>query len=309
MNSTRLSQSPRDACQATNQHYELPAEYFAAFLDRKLRYSSGWYSSPDTTLDEAQTAKLRFVAGELGVSGGETVLDIGCGWGSLLMFFAADYGCTVTGITPSAAQAEYVTELAAEFGVRKRVTVIHGSFDEVAVPSSFDCVSMLGSIVHMPNRIGVLRKAYGLLNRGGALYVSETCFRNKDIYRELADRPGTRHVTEGIFGFGDMVPLSALVAAIEDAGFSLSGLTDLTAHYQRTIDDWQKRAVVNRATIERVVPGSYDSLIKYLQTANTGWGSTTRHYAISARKVRPEPRAERSSAEDLSAFVNQIRKA
>ena len=286
MSLTELSPSPHDACQATNQHYELPAEYFAAYLDSRLKYSSGWYSSPATTLDEAQTAKLRFVARQLGISGGETVLDIGCGWGSLMMLLATDYGCAVTGITPSATQAQYVTDLAAELGVRKRVSVIHGSFAEAEAPTGFQCVSMLGSIVHMPNRTSVLRKAYGLLNRGGALYVSETCFRNKDIYREFSGRPGTRHVTEGIFGFGDMVPLSTLVAAIEDVGFSLSGLTDLTAHYQRTIDDWQKKAVANRATIEQVSPGSYQPLIKYLQTANAGWGYTTKHYAISAAKSR-----------------------
>lgn len=283
---TGLAPSPRDACQATNQHYELPTEYFAAYLDRRLKYSSGWYSSPATTLDEAQTAKLRFVARQLGITGGEAVLDVGCGWGSLLMFLAADHGCTVTGVTPSAVQAAYVTALAADLGLHRRVTVIHGSFDEVAVPASFDCVSMLGSIVHMPNRTGVLRKAYGALKRGGALYVSETCFRNTGAYLEFAGRPGTRHVTDGIFGFGDMVPLSALVAAIEDAGFSLSGLTDLTAHYKRTIEDWEKRAAANRATIERVRPGGFDPLIRYLQTANAGWGYTTKHYAISARKAR-----------------------
>ena len=286
MSLTELSPSPHDACQATNQHYDLPAEYFAAYLDSRLKYSSGWYSSPATTLDEAQTAKLRFVARQLGISGGETVLDIGCGWGSLVMLLATDYGCAVTGITPSVTQAQYVAELAGELGVRRRVTVIHGSFAEAEVPAGFQCVSMLGSIVHMPNRTSVLRKAHGLLNRGGALYVSETCFRNKDIYREFAGRPGTRHVTEGIFGFGDMVPLSTLVAAIEDVGFSLSGLTDLTAHYQRTIDDWQKKAVANRATIEQVAPGSYQPLIRYLQTANAGWGYTTKHYAISATRSR-----------------------
>jgi cyclopropane-fatty-acyl-phospholipid synthase len=289
MSRTGLSPSPQDACQATNQHYELPAEYFAAYLDPRLKYSSGWYSSPATTLAEAQTAKLRFVARQLGISGGETVLDIGCGWGSLLLFLATEYGCAVTGITPSATQAQYVAELAARLGARDRVRVIHGSFDEVEVPAGFGCVAMLGSIVHMPNRTSVLRKAYGLLNRGGALYVSETCFRNQEIYREFTGRPGTRHVTEGIFGFGDMVPLSTLVAAVEDAGFSLTGLTDLTAHYRRTIDDWEDRAVANRATIERVAPGQYQALIKYLQTANAGWGYTTKHYAISAGKVRLGP--------------------
>jgi cyclopropane-fatty-acyl-phospholipid synthase len=289
MSVTSLTPSPQDAWQTTNQHCELPAEYFAAYLDRRLRYSSGWYSRSVTTLDEAQTAKLRFVADQLGLTGSEAVLDVGCGWGSLVMFLATNYGCAVTGVTPSATQAAYVTALATEFGVRDRVSVIYGSFDEIAVPARFDGVSMLGSIVHTPERTEVLRKAYGLLNRGGALYVSETCFRNNDVYREFAARPGTRHLTHGIFGFADMVPLSTLVAAIEDAGFSLSGLSDLTAHYKRTIEDWEARAGANRATIERLSPGSFDPLVKYFQTANAGWGYTTKHYAISARKARLGP--------------------
>ena len=133
MSLTDVGPSPHDACQATNQHYDLPAEYFAAYLDSRLKYSSGWYSSPSVTLDEAQTAKLRFVARQLGISGGEPVLDVGCGWGSLVMLLATDYGCTVTGITPSATQAKYVNELAGELGVRKRVRVIHGSFAEAEV--------------------------------------------------------------------------------------------------------------------------------------------------------------------------------
>jgi len=81
---------------------------------------------------------------------------------------------------------------------------------------------MLGSIVHMPNRTAVLHKAYGLLRRGGSLYLSESCFRDRATYDEFSRRPGTKHVTEGIFGFADMVPLSTLAEAVETAGFSLN---------------------------------------------------------------------------------------
>jgi cyclopropane-fatty-acyl-phospholipid synthase len=271
---------------ATNQHYELPTAFFAAYLDRRLKYSSGLYQSPGATLDQAQTAKLHFVARQLGAVPGYRVLDIGCGWGSLALFMAAEYGCQVTGITPSATQAAYITEQAKELGVPDRVRVECGSFTDMRLGGRYDGVSMLGSIIHMPDRAGVLEKVRGLLSRRGVLYLSESCFRNWRTYEEFSARPGTRHVTESIFGFADMVPLSALVEAVESAGLGLTGLTDLTAHYLRTTNDWEKRAAANRAAIEEAAPGMFAPLIRYLQTASAGWGYTTKHYALTATRSR-----------------------
>jgi cyclopropane-fatty-acyl-phospholipid synthase len=275
--------------QATNRHYELPTEFFAAYLDRRLKYSCGLYQHPDAGLDEAQTAKLHFVAERLSVMAGDRVLDIGCGWGSLILFMAAEYGCRVTGVTPSAVQAAYIAGQAEKLGVADRIRVELGSFGDLELSGRYDAVSMLGSIIHMPDRAFVLEKVKGLLRRGGMLYLSESCFRNWRTYQEFAARPGTRHVTEEIFGFADMVPVSALVEAVEAAGLSLTGLTDLTAHYHRTIADWETRAAANRDAIERAAPSMFDPLIRYLQTANAGWGYTTKHYALTAAKVRLGP--------------------
>ena len=69
---------------ATNAHYDQEAGLFAAFLDRTLKYSAGLFDGGDKSLDDAQRDKLAFVASQLGLSGGETVLDIGCGWGALI---------------------------------------------------------------------------------------------------------------------------------------------------------------------------------------------------------------------------------
>jgi len=281
--------SPREAFQATNKHYELPAELFALYLDERLKYSAGLYAGENTGLDEAQTAKLHFVAGQLGLRGGEELLDVGCGWGSLILFMAKEYGCRATGVTPSGPQAEFIRERARELGVAELITVRPGSFADTDVPGQFDAVTMLGSIVHMPDRTAVLRKAHDLLRRNGSLYLSESCFRDHAKYDEFSRRPGTVHVTESIFGFADMVPLSVLVAAAESAGFSLTGLTDLTAHYHRTIEQWEQRVHENRDRVEEVAPGMAEPLIRYLQTANAGWGYTTKHYALSARKSRMGP--------------------
>ena len=275
-----------EARRATNRHYELPTAFFAAYLDRRLKYSSGLYQHPDTTLDDAQTAKLHFVAERLGLRAGSRVLDIGCGWGSLILFIAAEYGCRASGVTPSATQAAYIAERAGELGVADRIHVELGSFSDLSLDGGYDAVTMLGSIVHMPDQGDVLAKVAGLLRRSGVLYLSESCFRNWPTYQEYNSRPGTRHVTEEIFGFGDMVPLSVLVEGVERSGLSLTGLTDLTPHYQRTIAHWEERAAANRDKIEAAAPGMFDSLLRYLQTANAGWGYTTKHYALTAAKVR-----------------------
>lgn len=281
--------SSEEARRATNRHYELPTAFFAAYLDRRLKYSSGLYQNPDVTLDEAQTAKLHFVAQQLSLPEGGQVLDIGCGWGSLILFMAAEYGCRATGVTPSATQAAYITARAEEMGVADRIQIELGSFLDLHLDGRYNAVTMLGSIIHMPDRAAVLRKVKGLLPRAGTLYLSESCFRNWSMYQEFSGRPGTRHVTEGIFGFADMVPLSALVQTVESVGLSLTGLTDLTADYDRTIADWQTRAIANREEIEKAAPGMFDPLIRYLKTARAGWGYTTKHYALTAAKVRLGP--------------------
>lgn len=284
-----MTVTPEQARTATNRHYEQAPEYFAAFLDARMKYSSALYLDAATSLEDAQTAKLHFVARQLGITAGGRLLDIGCGWGSLILFMAAEYGCQVTGITPSGPQAELISSRANEWGIGHLVSVRVGSFTSVEIDGSYDYATMLGSIVHMPDRRAVLAKTYRALRQGGRLYLSESCFRNAEIYAEFTGRPGTRHVTDSIFGFADLVPLSTLVSAIEDAGFSLTGLTDLTAHYRRTIEEWERRARANRDRIEAVAPGSFEPLVTYLQTANAGWGYTTKHYALTAERSRLGP--------------------
>jgi cyclopropane-fatty-acyl-phospholipid synthase len=281
-----MTAGPAEAVRATERHYSLPPEFFAAFLDERLKYSSGLYRDPGVTLDQAQTDKLRFVAGELGLTGGERLLDVGCGWGSLVLFMAQEYGCAVTGVTPSPVQAAYIADRARAAGLAGLVSLQVGSFSDLSITERYHAATMLGSIVHMPDRVDVLRTVYRLLHRGGRLYLSETAFRNADVYREFADRPGTRHVTETIFGFADMVPFSVIVAAAELAGFSLTALHDLTAHYRMTLDDWERRAVTNRDRIEAVTPDMFEPLVRYLRTANAGWGYTTKHYGLVASKSR-----------------------
>jgi cyclopropane-fatty-acyl-phospholipid synthase len=271
----------------TNQHYDLDPDVFALFLDPLRKYSCGLYESPDDTLAVAQQRKLRFVAGRLGIVGGERLLDVGCGWGSLVLFMAREYGCRTTGISPAPRQHDFITARAAELGLAGLVSTQVGHFEQVSLPEGrFDAVSMLGSIVHMPDLDAVFGRARRMLRRGGSLYVSESCFRSGVTRDSFGKRPGTQFVAESIFGWGDLRPLSALVAGAENAGFAIAAVDDLTAHYHRTIEDWLARIRAARPRIEELAPGYAAELERYLEIANAGWGYTTKHYALTCRNVR-----------------------
>jgi cyclopropane-fatty-acyl-phospholipid synthase len=286
--------------QDTNLHYDQDPELFGLFLDPLRKYSSGLYESPDDTLAIAQERKLRFVARRLGIAGGDgegvhgvppdggaTLLDVGCGWGSLVLFMAAEYGCRATGISPAPRQHAYIAERAKALGVAGLVHTEAAVFEHASLPPrTFDAITMLGSIVHMPSLDGAFDKARHLLRRGGTLYVSESCFRSNAAREAHGTRAGTRFVRDGIFGWGDLRPLSALVQAAENAGFAIIAIDDLTAHYRRTIEDWLSNIRRNRPRIDDIAPGYAADLERYLEIANAGWGYTTKHYALTCRNSR-----------------------
>ncbi|MCU1648768.1 MAG: class SAM-dependent methyltransferase [Nocardia sp.] len=271
----------------TNQHYDLDPDIFGQFLDPLRKYSSALYESDSDSLELAQRNKLRFVARRLGLNGGEELLDIGCGWGSLILFMAQEYGCDTLGISPAPRQHEYIAEQAAARGVTNQVRTRVGHFEQLTLPdASVDAVTMLGSIVHMPDLDEVFRRARAVLRRGGSLYVSESCFRNAAARKAFDEREGTEFVRSDIFGWGDLRPLSDLITAAEDAGFSIASVDDLTNDYRRTIDHWIDNVDIAAERIDAHQPGLAAKLRYYLEVANAGWGYTTKHYALVCRKTR-----------------------
>ncbi|MFC4943072.1 SAM-dependent methyltransferase [Pseudonocardia sp. GCM10023141] len=271
----------------TNQHYDLDPAVFEQFLDPMRKYSAGRYLSESDDLATAQRHKLRFVAERMGITDGERVLDIGCGWGALTLFMAQRYDCTVTGVTPAPRQRDHIVATAAQRGLADRVTVHNGGFEEfTAAPGSFDAAAALGSVIHMPDLPAVLARARRLLRRGALFYVSESCFRTAAIQEEFDARPGTGFVRNAIFGNGRLRPLSELVAAAESAGFAVAAVDDLTDDYRRTIEAWIANVTDATDRLDAIEDGLAEQLTHYLEIANAGWGYTTKHYGLTLRNAR-----------------------
>jgi cyclopropane-fatty-acyl-phospholipid synthase len=275
-----------EAAEATNIHYEQPAELFEAFLGRHMKYTCALFSGAGDSLDDAQEAYLRVIARQLGLSGGERVLDVGCGWGSLTQFLAGQLGCRVVAVTPSRVQAGYVLRRAAGAGTASLVRVETGPFQAVALPErSFDAVAMVEVIEHLPEHREPLGKAYRLLRPGGRLFLSASCYRSRADKEEFESRPASMHAL-GLYGFTAMSPLSQLLSELEDAGFSIAGLIDTTAHYGPTMDHWERGIDRHRDLMEAVRPGFADELVRYFDTARASWGYTAKHYAVTAVRSR-----------------------
>jgi cyclopropane-fatty-acyl-phospholipid synthase len=272
---------------ATNRHYDLDPEIFAGFLDPLRKYSSGLFDADTATLEQAQRRKLSFVAGQLRLLGGERVLDVGCGWGAVLIYLAQEYGCHTHGISPARRQHEFIEGRRGELGLDRLITTEVTSFERYRPePGAFDAVTLLGSVVHMPRLGEVFAKIRTALRRGGLLYLSESCFRSEAVRKACDDRPGTEFVRRGIFGSGHLRPLSELVAGAESAGFSVRAVHDLTGDYRRTIECWMDNLRAASGRLDAHADGLTEQLLRYLEIANAGWGYTTKHYALVCAKTR-----------------------
>ncbi|TDD81746.1 SAM-dependent methyltransferase [Actinomadura rubrisoli] len=268
------------AAEATNRHYELPPEVFGTFLDRRTKYSCALYPTGTETLDEAQEAKLRFIADLLGLDGGERVLDVGCGWGAITLYLSS-LGCRVTAVTPSRVQAGHVRAAARLARVADRVEIRCGGYQDLGLGDRrFDAVVMEEVIEHMPEHGGPIAKAYRELRRGGRLYVSASCYRSRGVRAEFASRPASRRAVE-LYGYTAMAVASELVGHLEDAGFSVCTLTDLTAQYGITMREWHRRI--------RAGSGLDDVTLRigdFFDATLAAWGYTAKLYALTAVRSR-----------------------
>jgi len=272
---------------ASNLHYDQDPRIFELFLDSSMKYSSGLYRTPGDSLEKAQRQKLDFIAENLGATPQSTILDVGCGWGSLVVHLAQEVGCRVVGVTPAPAQARYVRRRLERAGAAERAEILVSPFERLEFRDrSFDGVSFVGSIVHLPDKAGALAGCFSACRPGAAVYLSETCFRSRKIQEKFDQRPGTQFIRDEIFGQGELIPLSQYISYFEQAGFSLAGLHDLSRDYHRTIEQWRENARRNREALEAIEPGILDRLERYFDVANAGWGYTSKQYAIVARRRR-----------------------
>ncbi|HET8648886.1 MAG TPA: cyclopropane-fatty-acyl-phospholipid synthase family protein, partial [Gemmatimonadales bacterium] len=239
---TRRHSRTRDAA-AIRSHYDVGNEFYQLWLDRRMVYSCGYFPTGQEDIHQAQEAKLDLICRKLRLKRGERLLDIGCGWGGLIMFAAEHYGVDATGITLSPAQAELGTERFAQAGLADRCRIEVRDYRTLG-DEQFDKVASVGMCEHVGHhRLGeYFHSAWRALKPGG-LFLNHCITQG----RQTAGRLGRRLWREGsftnrfVFPDGELPALTWLVEAADAAGFEPRDAESLREHYARTLRWWVAR--------------------------------------------------------------------
>jgi cyclopropane-fatty-acyl-phospholipid synthase len=230
-----LRHSKRRDAQAISHHYDVSNTFYEWVLGPSMAYTCACYPSADATLEEAQFHKFDLVARKLALRPGMRLLDVGCGWGGMVMHAAREYGVRALGVTLSKQQAEWAQKAIAEAGLSELAEVRHLDYRDVT-ESGFDAVSSIGLTEHIgkANLPSYFSFLYGKLRPGGRLL-------NHCITRQDDNEPPLRHqgfINRYVFPDGELEGPGHLISRLNDAGFEVRHEENLREHYARTLAGW-----------------------------------------------------------------------
>jgi cyclopropane-fatty-acyl-phospholipid synthase len=230
----RLHSKGRDAS-AISHHYDVSNRFYEWVLGPSMAYTCACYPTQESTLEEAQEYKFDLVARKIGLRSGMRLLDVGCGWGGMVMHAAREYGVRALGVTLSAQQAAWAQQAIEKAGLSRLAEVRHLDYRDVP-ETGFDAVSSIGLTEHigvrqLPSYFGFL---FGKLRPEGRLL-------NHCITRPDNNEPGTRKsgfINRYVFPDGELEGPGYLVSRINEAGFEVRHEENLREHYAMTLAAW-----------------------------------------------------------------------
>jgi len=237
--SGRRHAKARDA-KAVTHHYDVGNEFYELVLGPSMVYSCAYFEQEPSaayTLEDAQRAKLDLVARKLGLAPGMRLLDVGCGWGALVIHAAREYGVDAVGVTLSEEQAAYARASVASMGLSDRVEIRVQDYRDVR-DGPYDAIASVGMAEHVGlSQLGdYAARLHTLLAPGGRL-----------LNHAISRRPGppgdprgdkTSFIDRYVFPDGELQPMSTMVDELESAGFEVRDVESLREHYADTLRAW-----------------------------------------------------------------------
>jgi cyclopropane-fatty-acyl-phospholipid synthase len=235
--------------EAVRAHYDVGNDFYALWLDERMVYSCAYFTHEDATLDDAQEAKLDHICRKLRLQPRERFLDIGCGWGSLVMHAASRYGVEATGITLSEPQAQFARERIAAAGLEDRCRIEVRDYREMPEDARFDKIASVGMVEHVGrSRLqSYFRTAFRLLEPGGSFLnhgivelPGPRAHALRELPMNLVWRPRS-FLDTYVFPDGELLPFSMVIGEAEGAGFETRDVESLREHYAMTLRHWIRR--------------------------------------------------------------------
>ncbi|AZG08041.1 methyltransferase domain-containing protein [Pigmentiphaga sp. H8] len=219
-------------------HYDLSDDFYGLWQDPRRVYSCAYYRDSSMTLAQAQEAKLDHICRKLRLHEGERFLDIGAGWGGLLLWAAENYGVDATGITLSKNQHAHVNRLIEEKGLQNRVRMVLLDYRELEETRPFDKIASVGMFEHVGRAqlTAYFSKVRRLLRPGG-LVMNHGITSGGTYNAQLGSGMGD-FIEKYIFPGGELVHVSKVLETLSDGGLEAVDVENLRPHYARTLWAW-----------------------------------------------------------------------
>jgi len=229
--------------QAVTYHYDMSNAFYSLWLDERMVYSCAYFTDPGDNLDTAQERKLDYLCRKLRLQRGERVLDIGCGWGGLVIHAAKNYGVQAHGITLSRPQADLANERIRLAGLSDRCRVDVRDYREIHAPESYDKLVSVGMFEHVgESRLQEYFRGASRLLRPGGVFLNHGIACNPGF----PPIPGPSFSDHYIFPDGELLPLGTTLRVAEASGFEVRDVESLREHYVLTLRHWVQRLEARR---------------------------------------------------------------
>lgn len=241
---------------AIQHHYDVGNDFYALWLDAQMVYSCAYFRSGDESIEAAQVAKLDHICRKLRLAPGERFLDVGCGWGALIMHAAGHFGARATGITLSENQAAHAREAIARAGLADRVDVLlldyrdlprrfgAAAFDKVASVGMFEHVGLRNLPEYFGAVAAVLRDRGFFLNHG---------ITSVDVESRPVGSGVGEFIDQYVFPHGELPHMHVAAREMSAAGIEVFDVESLRPHYASTLAHWYRRLESRRGEAAQIV--------------------------------------------------------
>ena len=256
----RLAEKLRDApltvhaTEANEQHYEVPAQFFQLSLGPHLKYSCGLWPAAGTTLEDSERAMLQQTVERAQLQDGHTVLELGCGWGSLSLYMARQFpNSRITAVSNSHSQREFIEARARERGITN-LRIITSDIANFDTPERFDRVVSVEMFEHVRNHRELFHRIAGWLHDGGQLFAHIFCHRSTTY---LFETEGATNWMGRHFFTGGMMPSAQWLARFQEELKLVESREVNGRHYQKTCEAWLVQLDKHRAAIDRLFAAQF----------------------------------------------------